>query len=247
MSQITLQIKTQDGSAPSHFFQPQGQGPWPAVIFYMDAFGPRPDLFQMADRLASNGYCVLLPDLFYRTGPYAPFTPATAFNDPVERQRLMKHYGALTNRLVMSDTAAFLDFLANHPNAKKETGCVGYCMGGPLSLSAAGTFPDRVLAAASFHGARLATDKPDSPHLLAPKMRGEIYVGIAGLDDHFPPEEKVRLESALAAAHVRHTVEVYDGAKHGFAVNGVPAYDRTAAEKHWKRLLDLFERNLQKN
>ena len=245
MNQTTLQIKTRDGSCPSHLFQPQGTGPWPAAILFMDAFGPRPGLFEMAGRLSSNGYCVLLPDLFYRTGPYQPFDPAIAFNDPAERDKLMKHYGALTLDLAMSDTAAFLEFLAAHPAAKKETGCVGYCMGGPISLSAAGTFPDRVKAAASFHGARLATDKPDSPHLLAPKMRGEIYVGVAGIDQHFTPEERDRLDAALTAAHVRRTVEVYDGAKHGFAVNDTPVYEPAASEKHWARLLDLFQRNLK--
>jgi len=187
MNQTTLQIKTRDGSCPSHLFQPQGTGPWPAAILFMDAFGPRPGLFEMAGRLSSNGYCVLLPDLFYRTGPYQPFDPAIAFNDPAERDK----------------------------------------------------------AAASFHGARLATDKPDSPHLLAPKMRGEIYVGVAGIDQHFTPEERDRLDAALTAAHVRRTVEVYDGAKHGFAVNDTPVYEPAASEKHWARLLDLFQRNLK--
>jgi carboxymethylenebutenolidase len=126
----------------------------------------------------------------------------------------------------------------------RKTGCVGYCMGGAFALSAAGTFPDRIAAAASLHGARLATDKPDSPHLLAPKMRASVYVGIAGIDPHFTPEEKQMLESALQSAGVEHTVEVYPGVKHGFAVDDTPAYDQAASELHWQRILNLFAANL---
>jgi carboxymethylenebutenolidase len=146
----------------------------------------------------------------------------------------------------MDDTASFLEFLAAELSvAKQKTGCVGYCMGGPFALSAAGTFPGRVAAAASLHGARLATDQPDSPHLLAPKMRGRIYVGIAGIDPHFTPEEKQRLESALQSAGVKHTVETYPEVKHGFAVNDTPAYDRAASERHWQQILTLFSGSLQ--
>jgi carboxymethylenebutenolidase len=152
---------------------------------------------------------------------------------------------SVSAKLVMEDTASYLAFLDGQPSvAGGKIGCVGYCLGGGLALSAAGTFPDRVAAAASFHGGRLATDQPDSPHLLAPKMRGEIYVGIAGLDTHFTPEEKQRLESTLNAAGVKNTVEVYPEVKHGFAVNDTPVYDRAAAERHWEQMLALFGRNL---
>jgi carboxymethylenebutenolidase len=211
----------------------------------MDAIGIRPAMCDMAERLASNGYHVLLPNLYYRSSPIKPFTAATAFTQPSERDRLMPLVRSLNNKLEMQDTAAFLDFLQDQPDiATQKIGCVGYCMGGAFALSAAGTFPDRIAAAASLHGGRLATDQPDSPHLLAPKMRGEIYVGIAGIDPHFTPEEKQRLESALQSAGVQHTVEVYPDVKHGFAVTDTPAYDRPASERHWQRILKLFADNL---
>jgi carboxymethylenebutenolidase len=241
-----LKIKTPDGIADANLFYPDDPGSWPAIILYMDAFGPRPELFQMADRLASNGYSVLLPDLYYRMGPREPFNIATAFVPGPERDRMGKFYSSLSNELVMRDTAAFLDFLSKQSTvAGKKVGCVGYCMGGQFALSAAGTFPDRIAAAASFHGARLATDQPDSPHLLAPKMRGKIYVGIAGIDPHFTDGEKNRLENALKSAGVDYAVEIYPNVKHGFAVNGTPAYDREGSERHWQELLQLFSETLQ--
>jgi carboxymethylenebutenolidase len=245
MSAQAVEIKTKDGIAPCHFFSPPHGVRRPAVIFYMDGIGIRQAMVDMGERLASNGYYVLLPNLYYRAGAVKPFDAATAFKEGPERDRLMPLVRSVSAKLIMEDTASYLAFLDGQPSvAGGKIGCVGYCLGGGLALSAAGTFPDRVAAAASFHGGRLATDQPDSPHLLAPKMRGEIYVGIAGLDTHFTPEEKQRLESALNAAGVKNTVEVYPEVKHGFAVNDTPVYDRAAAERHWEQMLALFGRNL---
>jgi carboxymethylenebutenolidase len=154
----------------------------------------------------------------------------------------MPLFRSLTNKLVMEDSVSFLEFLDRQPSVTgNKIGCVGYCMGGAFALSAAGTFPGRIAAAASLHGARLATDQPDSPHLLASKTRSRVYVGIAGIDPHFTPEEKQRLESALQSAGVEHTVEVYAGVKHGFAVNDTPAYDHPASERHWHQILALLK------
>jgi carboxymethylenebutenolidase len=245
MNSKSIDIKTKDGIVPCHFFTPPEPGKRPAVIFYMDGIGIRPALCDMAERLAQNGYNVLLPNLYYRAGPMKPFDAATAFKEGPERDRLMPLVRALSHKMVMEDTASFLAFLDAQPSvAVGKIGCVGYCLGGGFTLSAAGTFPDRVAAAASLHGGRLATDQPDSPHLLASKMHAEIYVGIAGIDLHFTPEEKQRLESALQSAGVKHTVEVYADVKHGFAVNDTPVYDRPAAERHWEKILALFARNL---
>jgi len=208
----------------------------------MDGIGIRPALCDMAERLASNGYHVLLPNLYYRSGPVEPFDAASAFKEGPERDRLMPLFRSLNNKLVMEDTASFLEFLDRQPSVTgKKIGCVGYCMGGAFALSAAGTFPGRIAAAASLHGARLATDQPDSPHLLASKMRAHIYVGIAGIDPHFTTEETQRLELALQSAGVDHSVEVYTGARHGFAINDTPVYDRSASERHWQRILALFK------
>jgi carboxymethylenebutenolidase len=245
MSEKNIQIQTASGAAPCAFFTPPGGDKRPAVILYMDAFGVRPALCEMAARLASNGYTVLLPDLYYRAGPAKPLDPGRAFKEGPERDRLMQLLRSLCSRMVMEDTGSFLEFLASEPSvAGTKVGCVGYCMGGGFALSAAGTFPARVAAAASLHGARLATDQPESPHLLAPKIRAEIYVGIAGIDPHFTPEEKQRLETALQSAGVKHTVEVYPNVKHGFAVTDTPAYDHPASEHHWRQILKLFAENL---
>jgi carboxymethylenebutenolidase len=241
MAATTIHIKTKDGIAPCHFSSPPQKGSRSTVIFFMDGIGFRPALCDMADRLAHNGYHVLLPDLYYRSGPIKPFDPATAFKEGPERDRLMPLVRSLNNKLLMEDTASFLDFLKSQPTiAGQKIGCVGYCMGGAFALSAAGTFPNQIAAAASLHGGRLATDQPDSPHLLAPKMRGEIFVGIVGIDPHFTPEEKQRLESALQSARVKHTIEIYPNVKHGFAVTDTPAYDRPASERHWERIIKLF-------
>ncbi len=245
MNAQSIDIKTKDGLAPCHFFAPPQKGSRPAVIFYMDGIGIRPALCDMAGRLDSNGYHVLLPNLYYRSGPMKPFDAAAAFKEGPERDRLMLLFRSVNNKLVMDDTASFLEFLERQPSiAGQKIGCLGYCMGGAFALSAAGTFPERIAAAASLHGARLATDQPDSPHLLAPKMRASVYVGIAGIDPHFTPEEKQRLESALQSAGVQHTVEIYPDVKHGFAVNDTPVFDHPASERHWQQILKLFTKNL---
>jgi carboxymethylenebutenolidase len=245
MHEQTVEIITNDGVVPGYFYPPPQKELRPAVIFYMDAFGIRPALRDMAKRLAAGGYHVLLPNLYYRSGPTPIFNATTAFNEGPERERLTALFQSLNQKRVMADTARFLKFLERQPSVdSRHVGCVGYCMGGAFALSAAGAFPDRIAAAASLHGARLATDQPDSPHLLAAKMRATVYVGIAGIDPHFTPEEKQRLETALQLAGVRQAVEVYPGVKHGFAVNDTLAYDRPAAELHWEKILNLFATNL---
>jgi carboxymethylenebutenolidase len=241
-----VQIKTKDGVANAQFF-PAGKKPTgPPVIMYMDAFGIRPGMSGMAEKLAGFGYSVLLPNLYYRAGAQKPFDPGTAFNDPAERERLMGLMGALTNKALADDVSSFMDWLVKQPAVSGDKfGCVGYCMDGRCALVCAGTFGERMAATACFHGGRLATDQPDSPHLLASNMRGAVYIGVAGLDAHFSREEKERLESALKAAKVRYTLEVYPNVKHGFAVVDHPVYDPPAAELHWQRIVKLFGDNLQ--
>lgn len=245
MGETTADLKTEDGVCECHIFHPEGAGSWPAVILYMDGLGIRPDLLQMGRRLGSNGYYALVPNLFYRAGKYAPFNPATAMTDEAEQKRLMGLIQSVSNPRVMKDTAVFLDFLDKQPQAKaSKVGCVGYCMGGSLTLSAAGTYPDRIAAAASIHGANLANDRPDSPHQLAGKMRGKVYVGVAEIDPWLTPGETDRLKATLEASKVNHTVEIYPKVQHGFAVDGTPMYDRAAAELHWQRILQLFRETL---
>ena len=247
MSQTEVQIPTPDGEARAFVFRPAGQGPWPAVIFFMDAPAIRPALFSMCERLAGHGYFVLLPDMFWRAGPYEPLNLKAAMKDEeTRRATFAKFMGSTDPEKSTRDTGAFLDWLATQPDVKgAKVGCTGYCMGGGLALRAAGHFPDRIVAAAAFHGGRLATDAPDSPHLLAPKMKAAIYVGGADEDAGFPPEQADRLREALTAAGVSNTVEIYAGAKHGYAPPDMPVYDEEASERHWREMLALFDKTLK--
>jgi carboxymethylenebutenolidase len=247
MSGTRVDLRTGDGVMDIYSFQPQGHGPWPAAILYMDAFGIRPNLDAMAQRLADAGYFVVVPNLYYRSGAFAPFDPRKlAAGDEAERLRFRAMIDSLDNTIVMRDTEAVLAYLDTQPAVKPGTiGAVGYCMGGGFAISALGRFPARVAAAASFHGGSLATDKPDSPHLLATQMRGKLYVGVAGIDPGFPQAQRERLDTALREAGADYRLEVYEGAKHGFAVTGHMVYDRDASERHWATLLDLFHRTLQ--
>jgi carboxymethylenebutenolidase len=238
---VKIDIKTRDGVCPSYVYRPAGKGPWPAVLVFMDGIGIRHAMLELGERLATHGYFVLLPDLFYRSGPYEPMDPRTIFSDPEQRKVLMEKFFAHAGSAnIMSDTRAFLDYLAQEPDVKPGgIGTTGYCMGGLMSLTAAGTYPDRIVATASYHGGRLATDAPESPHLLAPKMKSRVYVAGAIEDPSFPDDMKARLEEALTRAGVDHTIETYQ-ARHGWVFRDTPVYDEAAAERHWKSLLALL-------
>jgi carboxymethylenebutenolidase len=254
MNGSKIEIETSDGVVPCHTFHPvhprrpedgQGAEGWPAVLYFMDGMGIRPTLLGSAEKLASLGYYVLVPDLYYRGGDYPPFDHATLQDDPEEQARVMELVKLVTNEAIMRDTAALLDFLDRQLEASSaRVGCVGYCMGGPLALSAAGTFPDRVTAAASIHGANLATDKPDSPHLLAGKMTAELYLAVAEFDPYIIPGETERIDAALREAGANYTLEMYSGCHHGFALVGAHGFDSEADDRHRQRLLDLFRGNL---
>jgi carboxymethylenebutenolidase len=245
MTGRAIDIQTSDGICDATMYYPPGEGRWPAILFYMDGLGIRDELRAMAERLASNGYCVFLPNLYYRAGAFAPFDAAKVFQMGPEQDRVLAMTRSIDNAGIMRDTATFLKALAGDARvAGSKVGCVGYCMGGQFALTAAGAFPDSVAAAASIHGGSLATDRPDSPHLLAGKIRAKVYLGVAEIDPWFLHEEKDRLEAAFDAAGVDYTLEVYPKARHGFAVNGMPVYSREASERHWHRLLELFRETL---
>jgi len=230
-----IDLRTEDGACRAFEF---GDRKSPSVLFYMDGVGIRPALFEMGERIAKEGYFVLLPDLFYRSGPYEPMDAKTVFSDPAQRATLMSKYMAkATIGNVMRDTRAFLDHLDGN------VGTTGYCMGGRMSLAAAGTYPQRVVAAAAYHPANVATEAPDSPHLLAPKMKARVYVGGASEDASFPDEQKRRLEEALTAAGVEHTIETYP-ARHGWVPTDTPVHDPVQAERAWKTLFGLYAKAL---
>jgi carboxymethylenebutenolidase len=229
-------------------FRPDiGKGPWPAVLVYQDGRGVRQALFELGQRIASAGYLVLLPDLFYRAGPFTPPDPVQFANDAeLRKQWQTKYMATATKSNVRSDTEAFLDYLAEEPDVSSlAVGTTGYCMGGGLSLAAAGNFPERVVAAASYHGGNLATDAPDSPHILAPQIKARVYVAGAVEDASFPDSQKRLLTDSLVAAGVAHTVETYAGAKHGWVPTDSVVYDRAASDRHYQTLLGLFEQTLR--
>jgi carboxymethylenebutenolidase len=235
MPPTNVSITTRDGACPASLFTPAGsKGPWPAVIFFMDGLGIRPVMWEMGQRLADGGYLVLLPDLYYRQGSYPPMVPAEVLADPKRREGLMKFVNSLDRDRKIADAQAFIEFLSSRPDVEGgRFGATGYCMGGNCSLTAAGAFPDRFAAAASFHGGNLASDKPDSPHLFLGKETGRIYVAGAIEDASFTDEQKARLEQSLTEAGVDHLIETYP-ARHGFAVPDLPVYDKDAAERHWE-------------
>jgi carboxymethylenebutenolidase len=244
-----VDVRAADGTADAFFARPAAGGPHPAVLLYMDAYGIRPALEAHARRLAGHGYCVLVPNVFYRSGR----SPVIA-NIEVEIRsedraglfaRLMPKIKALTPEAAIRDSQAWLAFLRARPEVREAPiGTVGYCMGGRLALRMAGEFADAVSAAASFHGGNLATGEDDSPHLSAVRAAAELYIGHADNDGSMDPEQMGRLTKALADAHVRHTAELYVGAQHGWTQTDTPAYDEPSAERHWLRLLELFDRVL---
>ena len=206
MTQRDVSIPTPDGTCDASLHTPAGTGPWPAVIMFPDAGGLRPTFHEMGQRLADLGYAVLVPNVFYRLGPFEPFDMRTAFSDAGERARLMSMVSSVTKDAATRDTEAMLDFVASQPEvAGTKVGTTGYCMGGGLALNAAGRFPDQVAAAASFHGGYIASTAPDSPHLLAGAMTAKVYVAGAENDASFDAEQFDRLAKALTEAGVDHT------------------------------------------
>jgi carboxymethylenebutenolidase len=244
MPNIPDTVTTADGTCAVRLFTPDGEGPWPGVLMYPDAGGVRDTFDEMAARLAGLGYAVLLPDVYYRLGDWAPVDMTTVFGDPEERRRLMSMVGSVTPDNMTADAAAFFDYLAGRPEVSgNRFGTTGYCMGGRTSLVVAGRQPERVAAAASFHGGGLATESPDSPHRLADKIQAAVYVAGAENDGSFTPEQAEQLDKALTAAGVEHTIETYPAA-HGFAVPDNAPYDAAAAERHWTAMREFFGANL---
>jgi carboxymethylenebutenolidase len=236
-----LDLSTPDGVARA-FGHRGGDGPAPGVALFTDAYGVRPAMQEMAARLARLGYVVLLPNILYRAGSFAPFDIATVWTDPPERTRLMGLIQSVTLERLRVDAAAYLDALAAQPGVDADRlGTTGYCMGGRLAYLTAAVHPDRVRAVAAFHPGGLVTDAPDSPHRLAARVKAALYLGVADEDRSCTPEHQGALAAALGAAHLDYTLELYRGKRHGFAVSDNAAiYDREAAERHWRRMEAFF-------
>jgi carboxymethylenebutenolidase len=241
MAQRSVEIETTDGTCPAALSIPEGEGPWPAVIMFPDAGGMRDTMRQMGERLSGLGYVVLVPDFYYRNGPYETVDMRTAFQNKETAERIIGMMQGYTADMVVRDAKAFVDYLGTLPEkATGGVGTTGYCMGGRLSLITAANLGEAIAAAASFHGGNIAKEEdPDSPHHKAAAMKASIYVAGAIEDQSFPDEQKVALEKALTGAGVAHTIETYS-AHHGFAVPDNASYDEAAAERHWQAMENLF-------
>lgn len=235
-------IEGPDGSIETFTVWPDDGVPHPPVILYMDAPGIREELYEFCRRIAGEGYYVLLPDMYYRLGRLRFPTPIP---DDDTRAKVFGAMNSLTNALVMKDTRALLDFLDTNINAAfGPAGCIGYCMSGRYVVSAAGTFPDRFAAAASLYGVGIVTDKEDSPHLLAPRIKAELYFGFAETDAFVPDNVIPDLEKALTENSVPYALDIWPGTEHGFCFPERAVYKEGAAEAVWKTVFSLFARRL---
>ncbi|MDO8423226.1 MAG: dienelactone hydrolase family protein [Parvibaculum sp.] len=240
MIEATIDIKTKAG-AMSTFTAAPGEDKYPPVILYMDAPGIREELRDFARRIAAQGYFVLLPDMYYRLGEIR-FDMSKGAE---EFKRMFGAMGSLNNALVMDDTRGMLDYLASAPHAKAgPRGCIGYCMSGQYIVSAAGTFPDDFAASASLYGVGIVTDKPDSPHKLAAKIKGELYLGFAETDTYVPDNVIPDLTAAFDQHKVDYRLDIWPGTDHGFCFPQRPAYVEAAAEGVWKLVFEMFKRRL---
>jgi carboxymethylenebutenolidase len=235
MSEREISVRTTDGDMTVFVVHPDGEGPFPVAVVYLDAPGYREALKDHARRFAADGYYAVVPDLFYRGGEKLTMEEAG-------RDKIFEIARGLTPEVIEADTRAVLDAVADDPAASSgPTVCTGYCMGAKFALYAAAAFPD-MAAAGGAHPGALATDEPDSPHLLLPQVQAELYYAFAEHDQSATPESVDRFREAMADAGVRGEVERLPGTNHGFALADRPVYDRDASERHFERTLDLWRR-----
>ena len=245
MIEQTLDISTRDGATESFICHPERHGPFPPVLLLMDAPGIREELRDMARRLATVGYCVVLPNLYYRAGRDSVFGPTVLDADSPERERMRAIRTKMTIPPVMNDIADMLTFLDRQEAVKTgPVGVHGYCMSGPYALAAAARFPDRIAAAASFYGTRLVSGAEESPHLTLGKARGELYIACAEHDELAPLPMVEELRGLFGQSGAVGEIEMYPGVHHGFAFPQRWCYDKPAAERHWERLIALYRRRL---
>ena len=239
MIERELDISTLDGKVNTFIVHPEENGPFPIILFLMDAPGKREELHDMVRRLASVGYYVMLPNLYYRRVREFVMTPD-------QRPAMFGHMNSLSNAMVCDDARALLEYAAaDHAAGAGPVGCVGYCMSGPFAFAVAAALPDRITAAASLHGVRLFSDAADSPHKDAHKIKGELYFGCAETDEWAPKALIDGLDAWLAQSGVRYRIEWYPGTHHGFVFpQRAGLYDKASAERHWERLFALFRRNI---
>jgi carboxymethylenebutenolidase len=243
VTETDVEIKTADGTADAVFTHPT-TGTHPGVLVWTDIMGLRPAFREMGKRLAAEGYAVLTPNPFYRNGKVPPAGLGLNFQDPEARGKMMQLMGSLTAPgAAERDAAAYVAWLDGQSQVKKSAkiGTAGYCMGGPLIMRTAASQPSRIGAAASFHGGGLVTDKPESPHLMIPKMKASMLIAISVDDDAKQLEAKDVLKSAFAANNLKAEIEVYADTKHGWCVPGSPVHNPAQADRAFQRLTALFK------
>jgi carboxymethylenebutenolidase len=249
VTERNVEIKTADGTCDAAFIYPT-TGSHPAVLIWPDAFGLRPSMRDIGKRIAAEGYSVLVPNPFYRVAKAPVFENASNFDFQKDRAKLTPLTGSVSAAgNAEKDAVAYIGWLDQQKevNTSKKVGTQGYCMGGPLIVKTAAAVPNRVGAAASFHGGGLVTNGPDSPHLLAPKIKARMYFGIASNDDMSQPDAKTKLKEAFEAAKVPAEIEVYANSLHGWCVpdmpmqNGAPIYNKADAERAWGKLVALYK------
>jgi len=245
MIEQTVDVPTRDGAMETFICHPERGGPYPAVFLLMDAPGIRQELRDMASRLATVGYYVLLPNLYYRAGRDTIYGPDVLTEGSPEHQRMRAVRTAMTIPPVMEDVGALIGFLDGQIGAKPgPVGAHGYCMSGPYALAAAARYPDRVAAAASFYGTWLVSEAEESPHLSLGRAKGELYIACAEHDKLAPLPMVEELRTLLVQSGAAGELEIYPGVHHGFAFPQRWCYDRPAAERHWERLIALYRRRL---
>lgn len=248
MIEATLDITTADGPMETFICRPERGGPLPPVFFLMDAHGVREELRDMARRIATVGYYVLLPNLYYRAGRDTLFGPESMEAGSAEHARMRAIRTKMTIPPVMEDVAAMIAFVDGQREVQRgPVGCHGYCMSGPYALAAAARYPDRIAAAASFYGTWLVSDAQESPHRSLGKVAGELYIACAEHDDLAPMPMVEELSDLFKQAGVAGEIEIYPGVHHGFAFPQRWCYDKQAAERHWERLFSLYQRRLNAN
>lgn len=248
MREVEIGIQTADGTMDTFICHPEEGGPFPAVIMYMDAPGIREELRDMARRIGTVGYFVVLPNLYYRSGREGDygFDLSRIRSDDGEAKKMFEVMRTLTNAGVVADTRPILDLVRGDDQAAAgPLGCVGYCMSGQFVISVAAAYSDAFAAIASYYGVGIITEAEDSPHLVVGKITGEVYLAFASDDPHVPQSVPGALPEIMSAAGIEHRIEIYPDSEHGFAFPQRPAYNKAAAERHWERMFALFDRCLR--
>jgi carboxymethylenebutenolidase len=252
MKERVVEIDTPDGRMETFITHPEQRGPFPPVVVFMDVWGVREQLFDIARRIGTVGYAVVVPNFYYRKGginfdyrhPDGKTISLKAL-DAAEQEKILAFLSHLSDDRAVSDTGAVLDYLASDGAVRVgPAGSIGYCLGGRLVIRAAGAFPDAFRASASLHGTRLVTDAPDSPHLDASKMKGEIYCGFGELDHYTPPEVIAAVRESFAGAAVGYRDQVHSQVDHGYAIPDRDVFDKAAAERDWELIFAMYQRQL---